>query len=387
MLNIPVPYEKLLQLQEKLGLNSEALQQLKPYQKLFSSKKEEFAVYFNDLFQGLPDAKLVLDYQSSPGHMLKVWSYWFGKIFNSSLDADLHAYLWRIGLRHVEVNLDQRFSNLGFSIIRQFCHKIVLSDRADENKTAILLLIDTIIDFCLLVETSAYIDATTRCDIELIKGIADRVRNPVTVIGGSIRRLQKKVEADSPAYGVYDSVLSENRRLEHMVSDIKMYFEMFQEDPVFETINIANLISKTVERLGMPISLVKIDLSRDALLINIDAKDIGAAFYHILENSFEASDPSHPEVKISSRLVNEPHRAIELQICNSGQPFNVSDEDKLSTPFYSTKPTGTGFGIPIIRLAMKKNQGRATFEPIPEEGTKVTLMLPPADPQSEQIRN
>ncbi len=387
MLNIPVPYEKLLQFQEKLGLNSEELLKLEPYRKLFAAKKDEFALYFNDLFQSLPDAKLVLDYQQSPGHMLKVWAFWFDKIFNSSLDADLHAYLWRIGLRHVEVNLDQRFSNLGFSIIRQFCHKIILADTSRDDKTEILQLIDTIIDFCLLVETSAYIDATTRCDIEIIKGIADRVRNPVTVIGGSIRRLQKKVEADSPAYGVYDSVLSENRRLEHMVSDIKMYFEMFQEDPVFSTINAADLITRTVEKLGRSIALIEMDLSPDALQIKADAKDIGAAFFHILENSFEASDPDHPEVKISSRLVSEPHQAVEIQIVNSGQPFKASDEDKLSTPFYSTKPTGTGFGIPIIRLAMRKNQGKATFEPISEEGTKVTLMLPPADSQSEQIRN
>jgi len=380
MLNIPVPYEKLLQFQEKLGLNTETLPKLEPYRTLFMSRKEEFAAYFNDVFQSLPEAKLVLDYQQSPGHMLKVWAYWFEKIFNSSLDAELHAYLWKIGLRHVEVNLDQRFSNLGFSIIRQFCHRLVLADTEHGDKTTALQLIDQIIDFCLLVETSAYIEATTRCDIEIIKGIADRVRNPVTVIGGSIRRLQKKVEADSPIYSVYDSVLSENKRLEHLVSDIKMYFEMFQQDPVFKTLSIEDMISKTVEGLQMPKSRIKTDLAPDALLIHADAKDIGSAFCHILENSFEAADPRQPEVKISSRLVSEPHRAVEIQIFNSGQPFNVSDEDKLSTPFYSTKPSGTGFGIPIIRLAMRKNYGRATFEPVQKEGTKVTLLLPPADP-------
>jgi signal transduction histidine kinase len=379
MLNMPVPYEKLLLFQEKLGLTDEALLQLVPYRPLFALKKEEFASFFNDVFQSLPDAKLVLDYHQSPGHMLKVWAFWFEKIFNSSFDADLHTYLWRIGLRHVEVNLDQRYSNLGFSIIRQFCHKIVLADVEHGDKTAILQLIDQIMDFCLLVETSAYIDATTRCDMEIIKGIADRVRNPVTVIGGSIKRLQRKVDAGSPAYAAFDGLLGENKRLEHMVSDIKMYFDMFQEDPVFKTLSIEDIITKTVERLSMPISRIKTSLSPDALEIHADAKDIGSAFYHILENGIEASDPDHPEIRISSRLVNEPHRAVEIQIFNSGQPFKISDEDKLSTPFYSTKPSGTGFGIPIIRLAMRKNQGKAMFEPVQEEGTKVTLLLPPAD--------
>ncbi|MDP2158018.1 MAG: protoglobin domain-containing protein [Nitrospirota bacterium] len=379
MLNIPVPYEKLLQFQSQLGLTDEALWQLDPYRKVFASKKDDFSAYFHEVFQKLPEAKLVLDYEQRPGHMLKVWSYWFGKIFNSSLDADLHAYLWKIGLRHVEVNLDQRFSNLGFSIIRQFCHKIVLADTEHGDKTAVLQLIDKIVDFCLLVETSAYIEATTRCDIEIIKGIADRVRNPVTVIGGSLKRLQRKFVAGSPAYKAYEGLLGENRRLEHMVIDIKTYFEMFQETPKPETVRIDELFSRTFDKLPHDAMKIETGFSPDALIIKADAKDMAAAFYHILENSFEAADPDNPLVTLSSRRVMEPHPGIEVAIFNIGRPFKVSDMDKLATPFYSTKPSGTGFGIPIIRLAMRKNHGKVTFEPVEEQGTRVTMILPFAE--------
>jgi len=376
MLNMPVPYEKLMQFQEKLGLNNEALCQLEPYRNLFASNKEEFASYFNNFFQSLPDAKLVLDYEQTPGHMLKVWSYWFGKIFSSSLDADLHAYLWKIGLRHVEVNLDQRFSNLGFSIIRQFCHKIILCGGPAGDKIEAIQAIDQIIDFCLLVETSAYIEATTRCDVEIIKGIADRVRNPVTVIGGTIKRLQRKVDAGSQAYEAYEGLLGENRRLEHMVNDIKMYFEMFQEDPQPVTVRIDELFNKAMDKLPHNSVKIETDFSPDALLIKADAKDMDAAFFHILENSFEAADPANPIVKLSSRRVMEPHQAIEVAIFNTGRPFQVTDMDRLATPFYSTKPAGTGFGIPVIRLAMRKNHAKVSFEPMDEQGTRVTLILP-----------
>jgi len=376
MLHMPVPYEKLLQFQGQLGLTDEALQQLDPYRKIFASKKDEFSAFFHEVFQGLPEAKLVLDYEQRPGHMLKVWSFWFEKVFNSTVDADLHTYLWRIGLRHVEVNLDQRFSNLGFSIIRQFCHKIVLADTEHGDKTFVIQLIDQIVDFCLLVETSAYIEATTRCDIEIIKGIADRVRNPVTVIGGSLKRLQRKVDAGSPAYDAYEGLLGENRRLEHMVIDIKTYFEIFQEDPKPETIRIDDLFRSTIDKL--PHDAIKVEncFSPDALFIRADASDMAAAFYHILENSFEAADPDNPLVTLSSRIVMEPHPGIEIAVFNIGKPFKISDMDKLSTPFYSTKPAGTGFGIPIIRLAMRRNHGKVTFEPVDEQGTRVTMILP-----------
>ena len=51
------------------------------------------------------------------------------------------------------------------------------------------------LDLCLLIETEAYITHTTRCDLEVMREVADRVRNPVTVIGGNIRRMQKKGDA------------------------------------------------------------------------------------------------------------------------------------------------------------------------------------------------
>lgn len=381
MLNIPAPYEKLLQFQSSLGLTDDSLLQLDPYRDLFISKKDEFAAYFHSVFRGIPEARLVLDYEERPGLMLKIWSHWFERIFRSKLDKELYTYLWRIGLRHVEVNLDQRFSNLGFSIIRQFCHKIILAEIEHGSRTHLLQLIDDIMDICLLVETSAYIEATTRCDIEIIKGIADRVRNPVTVIGGSIKRLQKKVETDSPTYGVYDSLLSENKRLEHMVTDIKMYFEMFQEDAVFGTLELEPLIRKAVASLTgngrfAGISL-EATLSPDAERIIADARDMENMFYHLLENSFEAANPADPRVRISSHVVEKPHPGILVEVFNTGRPIKEDEFDKFATPFFSTKPEGTGFGIPIIRLAVRKNHGKVVFLPARDEGMIVMITLPP----------
>ena len=381
MLSIPVPYEKLLQFQASLGLTEDSLTQLDPYRDLFVSKKDEFAAHFHDVFQGIPEAKLVLDYEERPGIMLRIWSHWFERIFRSKLDQELYSYLWKIGLRHVEVNLDQRFSNLGFSVIRQFCHRIILAEIEHGSRTHLLQLIDDIMDLCLLVETSAYIEATTRCDIEIIKGIADRVRNPVTVIGGSIKRLQKKVDTGSPAYGVYESLLSENSRLEHMVTDIKMYFEMFQEDADFRTLELEPLIKKAVESLTgnnrfAGISL-EVSLSPQAMRIIADARDMENMFHHLLENSFEAADPIDPRVRITSREIQEPHPGTMIEIFNTGRPIKEDEFDKFATPFFSTKPAGTGFGIPIIRLAVRKNHGKVIFLPAPDEGMTVMITLPP----------
>ncbi len=104
------------------------LQALDPYREIFVRRKDQFAQHFYDMFDNIPETHLILEHEGRPGFLKKAWAAWFEFFFRTRLDDTLLAYLWRIGVRHVEVNLDQRFSNLGFSVIRQFCHDIVLSE-------------------------------------------------------------------------------------------------------------------------------------------------------------------------------------------------------------------------------------------------------------------
>lgn len=383
MLNIPVPSDKLIIFQEELGLNEESVALIKPYSDIFVSRKNEFAAYFHSVFFNIPETRLILEYEVRHEIMVKIWAQWFERIFTSAFDKTFFNYLWNIGLRHVEVNLDQRFSNLGFSIIRQYCHKIILSEIPDENRTDIIQIVDRLLDFCLLVETSAYIEATTRCDIEIIKGIADRVRNPVTVIGGNIKRLQKKVNEDSPAYDVYESLIGENQRLEYMVADIKMYFDMFQEDTEFILVSLEEIIRSSIENLRANGFYIKngidLDIAVDASSVKADRRDMAYLFYHLIQNSIEAADPKAPKVRISSKLMKDPGNGVRIEIFNNGEPMKIGDIDRLYSPFFTTKPKGTGFGLPIIRLALRKNHGKILFHPVHGEGTKVIITLP--DPE------
>ena len=53
---------------------------------------------------------------------------------------------------------------------------------------------------------------------------------------------------------------------------------------------------------------------------------------------------------------------VEVEIFNNGKSPNLEDMDNLFVPFYSSKPYGTGFGLPIAQLAAKKNMGELYLE-------------------------
>ncbi|MDA8325346.1 MAG: protoglobin domain-containing protein, partial [Nitrospiraceae bacterium] len=197
-----MPFSKLNLFIEELGLTASELAVLEPYKGLFSEKAREFAGYFYDVFTGISDTRKIIEQLENPQMLKNDWANWFRTVFTLELDENLMAYLWKIGIRHVEVNLDQRYTNLGFSMVRKFCGRVIRSDVPAEDQIKVSSVIDRILDFCLLTETSAYIDATSRCDLEIIKGIADRIRNPITIIGGNLRRIQKLLDVKDPSYCV-----------------------------------------------------------------------------------------------------------------------------------------------------------------------------------------
>ncbi|MBI4680306.1 MAG: hypothetical protein HY753_03645 [Nitrospirae bacterium] len=73
------------------------------------SKKYDFSDYFYNFFSSIPETKIFLEHYETPGFLKKAWAYWFESLFTKNLNEEFMHYLWKIGIRHVEVNLDQRF--------------------------------------------------------------------------------------------------------------------------------------------------------------------------------------------------------------------------------------------------------------------------------------
>ncbi len=375
-----IPYKKLQTFREWLDLNEADLARLDSLRPFFTSRKEEFAQFFYDFFMKIPEAKFVIEHQERSGHLLEAWAHWFESLFSKGLNEEFLGYLWRVGIRHVEVNLDQRFSNLGFSMVREFCQRLVRAEFPPDEAAEIQCLVDRVVDFCILVETDAYIEGTARCDFEIMKGIADRIRNPITVIGGHISRLMKKSDVKEPIYPIYEFIFSQSTKCERMLRDIKAYIDIFQRELSVEKVSISELVKEVLEGIlsrgsyGRP--RIEMDFREEASHILADPRDMKALFEHLIENSLEALEEKNPFIRISSIREGAPPHSIIVEIFNTGTPLKEEDMEKFFSPFYSTKPGGTGFGLSIVMQAVRKNMGRIHLERVKDEGTKVVLSLP-----------
>lgn len=376
-----VPLEKLNMFREKLELAEGELARLEPYREAFIRRSAEFAGHFYSTFCDIPETRMILRHEKTPGFLKKAWAGWFEAFFRGRPDDDFLSFLWKVGMRHVEVNLDQRFSNLGFSIIRRYCHGIALAEVPPEDRVQVLGAIDKLVDLCVLVETSAYIEGTTHCDIEIINAIADKIRNPVTIIGGNMMRLLQKVQKGDPLHDTYEYIVSQSQKCGRMVDDVKVYNELFRAETLFQKVRVKGLVDTAIGRLlagrGFEGLEVDTDIRPEAEFLYGDPLQLGHAFYYLLENSLEAAaGADRPLVRISAALKGAPPHSAIVEIFNTGEVAEALDMERLTSPFYSTKAAGSGFGLAIVKLVVKKHFGEFVMVPMPGEGTKVVLTLP-----------
>jgi len=378
--NAPVPFERLHWFQEKLGLGDLEQQILAKYRDHFLKQKQPFSEAFFRYFWEIKETRIILDHEQRGPHLQKLWEQWYELIFTESITPRVLGVLWRSGLRHVELNIDKRFINLGYAFVRQFFHETAKKQVPAGDLHRVTTALNKVVDFCVLIETHAYVTATSQCDLEVVRGISHQVRNPLTVIGGNILRLQKKVDPGNPVHRTYETILKENERLEAMVKDAATYSELYQKEPVISDVSLKNVISLALKNLEKARTAkraaIAMELNSGFPCVQGDPKDLETMFYYLLQNSLEAANAQEPVVRISSRAKENDPGFVEIEIFNNGIAPNPEDMDNLFVPFYSSKPYGTGFGLSIAQLAARKNLGELYLEPVPGQGTRCVIHLP-----------
>jgi signal transduction histidine kinase len=379
-----VPHQSLQSVLGRLQLTEPELETIHRHRDIFLSRKTEFAEFFFASFFEIKETRIILERFGKPDVMKRTWAKWFEKLFSEDSASDFINYLWRIGLKHVEINLDQRFSNLGFSLVRQFCRRVAVENFSPDIALEILPAVDKLVDICILVETSAYIDTTVRCDVEILKGISDKIRNPVTIIGGNLRRLQRRMDPGMPLFEDYEFLISATRHCEDMIEDISTYMDVFQREARIERCMLETIIENMIEKLSVRKKLggikVEVDISPGGRFVQGDPIDLRHAFYHIIENAAEAAHSAKdPHVRISCVPQEVPPHTVKVEVFNNGEVINLENISNVLAPFYSTKSRGSGLGLSITKLALRKNSGEIDFEPVPQKGTKVHITLQRAD--------
>lgn len=307
---------------------------------------------------------------------------WIRELLAGQYDKAYVERRWRVGWRHVEIGLDQAYTNTALSRLRTGLCRSLQEEWVGEPD----LLMETVrslnkaLDLDLAIIEEAYqaeyalrLQRSERLATlgQIAGGVAHELRNPLNVIKTSVYYL---LNARNPTpekqaehlgrierhIGLADGVISALASFTKMPTP---HLESTQVEPcVIEALEIAPL--------GDGISL-EMDLPPHLPPVMADAGQLRIALGNLIRNARDAM-PRGGTLTISGRAAEG---GVEIAIADTGVGILASDIPRIMEPFFSTKERGLGFGLSIARTIIDRSRGSLRVESEPGRGSTFTLGL------------
>jgi len=101
---------------------------------------------------------------------------------------------------------------------------------------------------------------------------------------------------------------------------------------------------------------------------------------NLMRNAIEAMQDEPPERRLLTIKLCQVDRQMEIRVLDLGPGISTEVQEKLFTPFFSTKPEGMGMGLNICRSIIEFHQGRLWLEANPQGGSIFVITLPIRQP-------
>ena len=376
---LPIPEDRLVQYKQFLGLADDSGGLLAEWSGVFLTWADAFVDQVENFVKSRPQLRIVHENQPL-GKLRNNWRNWYSLLFTTGAGEEFMDHVWKSGQAHVTHNLDHRYISMAYHLARGFLHKIAMSELPLAEQPRLMSTMDRAVDLSLLVETDAYVMSATQCELEVIQGISHQVRNPVSIIGGSVRKLLRLHPDHDETRDIAEVILAEAVRLERMAKNVNAYMDITLHRAVFDRADLASVLEcarmKVQEASHVPQSAFKVHLSPEASLLTGDPLELCVLFACLLENAFQYSDREDPVVSVTSVPSPTKDGFALITIINNGVSFDQEKMGQAFSPFHSSQPTATGFGLPMARVIASKYFGNITLAPLEGRGTRCVITLP-----------
>jgi len=213
---------------------------------------------------------------------------------------------------------------------------------------------------------------------QFASGIAHEIRNPLATISLALEHLRGLDDLPDSAKKRADLGADEVARLERLLADILLYAKplSLKRSPQ----DIADLVAETVKAEMQTPESIEIT-STPCPPVSVDRDRLRQVLINLLHNAQQASPPGIA-VKINCRPIG--NEWAEVVIANGGEAIPEKTLQRVFEPFFTSKPGGTGLGLPIVQRIVSAHGGKIELKSDAQTGTMAILRLPLADHAAEE---
>ena len=341
---------------------------------------------FYDEIERHPDARKVITGGAAQIARLKgTLLQWLRELLTGPYDQSYAERRWRVGWRHVEIGLDQVYTNMAISRLRLGLLRILCQHWPGDREESIPVResLNTLLDLDLAIVEDAYqteyLLRQQRAERlaaigQVGGGVAHELRNPLNVIKTSVYYL---LHARNP---------TEEKRAEHL-RRIERHVELADSvittlsnfarmpSPDLKPVRVRQIVEEALE-LNPPPAHVQIlgDWPDQLPAVLADPDQLRIVFANLIRNAREAM-PQPGTLTLAGRL---SQGRVEVLVTDTGVGIPPEQIHRVMEPLFTTKARGIGLGLALARAILEKNKGTVRVTSTLGKGTTFTLSLTPA---------
>ena len=330
-----------------------------------------------------PDARQVITGGAAQVERLKgTLVSWLQELLSGRYDRAYVARRWRVGWRHVEIGLDQVYTNVALSRLRRGLLQTLEQTWAGDlrDSLAVRRSLNTLLDLDLAIIEDAYqaeyaarLQRSERLAAigQVAGGVAHELRNPLNVVKTSVYFL---LNAKHPTPAKTVEHLQRIERHVLAADGVITALSNFAKLPVpgMLPFAVATYVREALELNPVPDKVrVTLDFPPDLPPALADPDQVRIVLGNLIRNAREAMADGG-ELRIVCRAVDG---AVEIAVVDTGVGIPPDQLHRVTEPLYSTKARGLGLGLAIARAILDKNQGSLHVTSAPGAGSTFTVRL------------
>jgi two-component system sensor histidine kinase PilS (NtrC family) len=209
-------------------------------------------------------------------------------------------------------------------------------------------------------------------------GLAHELRNPLASISGCVELLRAAQGLSPEDQRVMGIVLRETARLDALLT---RFLEFTRPAPLQRVAtDLAVVAGETLDVFAADPAAAGLRLER-ALMptrASCDPDQLRQLTWNLLANAAQAIREAARGGVVTVSCEPSPDGGAVLVVADDGPGIPAAVAARIFTPFFTTKPTGTGLGLAVAHRIVDAHGGAIVVESAPGEGARFTVRLPPA---------
>jgi two-component system nitrogen regulation sensor histidine kinase NtrY len=211
---------------------------------------------------------------------------------------------------------------------------------------------------------------------EMAKQVAHEIKNPLTPLRLTVQSFQRTFDANDPnihkKLDEYSNTLIQQiDTMSSIASAFSNYAKMpAQQD---ETLNVVKITKLALDIFNE--GYVYFFSEEESIIAKFDRTQLIRVITNLVKNSIQAIEQKQPEEPRIEVTVKAEETTVAITVMDNGVGILEENKDKVFEPKFTTKTSGMGLGLAMVKNIVETYKGNISFTSSPET-TVFTVRIP-----------